>query len=34
MLDNLSVIFNCVLIIFVCLRAVQLDPDINRSKKS
>lgn len=32
MLDNLSIVFNCILIIFVCVRAVRLDPDIGRKK--
>jgi hypothetical protein len=27
MLDNLSIILNCCLIVFVCIRALQRDPD-------
>lgn len=33
MLDNLSILFTCILIILVCLRAVRLDPDLKRRKK-
>ena len=31
MLDNASIIFNCVLILLICLRAIKYDPDIKQN---
>jgi len=32
MLDNVSILFNCILIFLVCVCAVRQDPDVKRRR--